>query len=219
MLIINGITIDVNCKQLTENGSCIGNKIFNKCIFSLEKPCCLLCSLYSKCTGFNKVGCHAGDSMFTFNMATNDWYICREHPYRNAFYMRRGLPVSTNDYVYSIYPSENQAFRVLVMLGYERFCDYMSSILYEPMILENDCIVHAVGGYKDSGSIMLVHHRILTPEALLNLAENCPDSQIRIILIFPNGGTRAEDVWASTIISLGVPDDLPDDDDEIYRNY
>jgi hypothetical protein len=59
--------------------------------------------------------------------------------------------------------------------------------------------VHAVAGYKTGGDIHLIHWRINNFKDLVTLADQCKDSQIRIILIWDNGTTQAVDVWPGEI--------------------
>lgn len=59
--------------------------------------------------------------------------------------------------------------------------------------------VHAVAGHESGGDIHLIHWRINNFKDLVTLADQCKDSQIRIILIWDNGTTQAVDVWPGEI--------------------
>jgi len=131
------------------------------------------------------------------------YYICKKHPYRNAFYMRSGGPANSVDTVYSVHDNEAEAEEMLHKLDYHRLCAYISKLCSFDMDVEDDISVHAVGAYTEGGYTRLIHWRIHQPEDLVWLAEQCPNSQIRIILVSPDGGTLGVDVWESNIIQAG----------------
>ncbi len=62
--------------------------------------------------------------------------------------------------------------------------------------------VHAVAGYQEQYAhvVQIVHWRISSLQDLAELADRCPDSRIRIILIFEDCGTKGLDVF---------PDEIP----------
>jgi hypothetical protein len=59
--------------------------------------------------------------------------------------------------------------------------------------------VHAVAGHVSGGDIHLIHWRINNFKDLVTLADQCKNSQIRIILIWDNETTQAVDVWPGEI--------------------
>jgi hypothetical protein len=58
--------------------------------------------------------------------------------------------------------------------------------------------VHAIGGCNVSGDIHLIYWRINNFKDLVTLADQCKNSQIRIILIWDKE-TQAIDVWPEEI--------------------
>ncbi len=62
--------------------------------------------------------------------------------------------------------------------------------------------VHAVAGYQEQyvHVVHIVHWRLESLQELAELADRCPDSRIRIILIFDDCKTKGLDVF---------PDEIP----------
>lgn len=72
----------------------------------------------------------------------------------------------------------------------------------EELTMDGVVAVHAVAGYQEQHGhvVHIVHWRISSLQELAELADRCPDSQIRIILIFDDCKTKGLDVF---------PDEIP----------
>ena len=75
----------------------------------------------------------------------------------------------------------------------------LKRILSSYNISMDGATVHAVAGRVSGGDIHLIHWRINNYSDLVTLADQCKNSQIRIILIWDKNKTQAVDVWPEEV--------------------